>query len=281
VTGFFKDIGWQVNSSGGGGGGGGGGTTEAYYLSVGSAATVGGLAIQGSDIVRYSNGAATLLFRGSNVGLSGTRLDGFQVLPNGQILMSFATAVTLPVLGAVDAADIVTFTPTGSGANTAGSFAMFFDASDVGLSGSAENTDAFFYDAVAKKLYLSTSGSFTVAGLSGTSRDILSCNNLQSGWTTRCNGGFSLVFRGSNIGLTTTSENVDAFSIGPNGTLYFSTAGNYSLTVGGLSGPGGDVFSCASPVLGSNSSCGSVAKLLSASTLGLGTTSVTGFQFAP
>ena len=52
---------------------------------------------------------------------------------------------------------------------------MYFDGSDVGLSNSNENIDAAAVDA-AGRIYLSTTGNFAAAGVSGADEDVFVFN---------------------------------------------------------------------------------------------------------
>jgi hypothetical protein len=92
------------------------------------------------DIVKfYVDGSYEIYFDGSNVGLGPTNVDAFHILSNGHILLSTSGSITLPNVGYINSQDIVEFTPTSLGRNnTAGTFAMYLDGSDVGLTTSGE-----------------------------------------------------------------------------------------------------------------------------------------------
>ena len=74
-----------------------------------------------------------MFFDGSDVGVGGVDVDAASLLPDASILMSFDAAITLGTLGTVADADIVRFVPTSTGSTTAGTFQLYFDGSDVGL----------------------------------------------------------------------------------------------------------------------------------------------------
>jgi hypothetical protein len=78
---------------------------------------------------------------------------------------------------------------------------MFFDASDVGLSSSSEAVDAAAIDG-AGRIHLSTSGTFSVTGLSGADEDVFMFTPAQLGATTIGAYSSSLVFDGSLRGVT-------------------------------------------------------------------------------
>src|SRR5262249_5657243 len=117
-----------------------------------AATTLPGIgAIQNEDIVAFNvaTGTWSIVFDGSDVGLSTATLDGFCFLPDGDLLLSFNAARTIPGLvggpggsTTVDDSDIVRFTPSSLGATTSGVFTFYFDGSDVGLTTDAEDVDA-------------------------------------------------------------------------------------------------------------------------------------------
>ena len=90
--------------------------------------------VANEDIVAYDleTGEWSMVFDGSDVGLGGMALNGMALLPDGDLLLTF-TAAGNPGGVSADDSDIVRFTPTSLGNVTAGSFSMYFDGSDVGL----------------------------------------------------------------------------------------------------------------------------------------------------
>ena len=89
----------------------------------------------------------------------------FHQLDADTILMSFAANVTL---GGVTYTprDIARFDATSLGSTTAGTFSMYFNGVDVGLSASAENIDALEVLPDGKVL-ISTTGNPVVTGVTG------------------------------------------------------------------------------------------------------------------
>ena len=124
--------------------------------------------IDDSDVIRFdatslgptTSGAFSMYFDGSDVGLttSGEDVDAFEILSSGN-LSSRPTARWACRAVSAGAEDLLAFTPTGLGATTIGTYALYFDGSDVGVSYSNENIDAAAVDA-AGRVYLSTTGSF-------------------------------------------------------------------------------------------------------------------------
>jgi hypothetical protein len=229
--------------------------------------------VQNEDIVAWNRttGLWSLLFDGSDVGLAGAAIGGLARLPNGHILLSFTAPFNVPGLSggpsgtSVDDSDVVRFTPTSLGANTAGSFSFYFDGSDVGLTSSSEALDAIDI-ASDGRLVLSTSGAASAAGASGEDEDLLIFTASSLGSTT--SGSFAPRFDGSDVGLSSSDEDVDAACDTATGSLLLSTLGSFSVS--GASGPDEDVLRFTPGSLGSSTS-GSYAIFLDTSTEGIAT----------
>jgi hypothetical protein len=186
-------------------------SATSLLLSFDTSGAVPGISgtVDDSDVVRFTAtslgattaGAFTLYFDGSDVGLttSGEDLDAVELLPNGRILVSTINAVSVVGLTAEDE-DLLEFVPTSLGSTTAGTFSLYFDGSDVGLTLTAEDIDAAAVDATGK-IYLSTYGNFSVPGASGQDDDVFVFTPSSLGETT--SGAFSsaLYFDGSVHGL--------------------------------------------------------------------------------
>ena len=255
------------------------------WVSFIAATTVPGVGTaENEDIVSYntSSGTWSLVFDGSDVGLSGFVIDGLARLPNGDILLSFTAAGSVagmtggPSGTTLDDSDIVRFIPTSLGATTAGSFVFYFDGSDVGLTTDAEDVDAI---AIAPdgRLVISTLEAFSVTGVSGNDEDLIAFTSTSLGSVTA--GTWAMYFDGSDVQLTATAEDVDAAAIMPTGEILLSTEGNFSVT--GLSGGDEDVFKFTPTTLGGTTS-GSYAALLDLSALGFATAAdVGGVEWVP
>ena len=129
-------------------------------------------------------------------------VDAIELLGNGQLLLS--TFGPFGVTGASGAGeDIIRFTPNSLGATTAGTYAMYFDGSDVSLN-STETVDALAIDPTGK-LYLSTNGDFSVPRpggiLSGANEDVFVFTPTTLGATTAGTYSSTLYFDGSLSGL--------------------------------------------------------------------------------
>jgi PKD repeat protein len=66
------------------------------YFSLSSSTTVGGLSVADEDIIAFDGAAFSLHFDGSDVGLSGARIDGFAFVGSTEILMSFSSSESVP-----------------------------------------------------------------------------------------------------------------------------------------------------------------------------------------
>ena len=215
------------------------------------------------DIVSYdeTTGNWALEFDGSDVGIGSLEISGMAVLPGGDIIMSFTGAGTVGGL-AVDDSDIVQFTPTSLGSTTSGSFSMYFDGSDVGLTTNGEDIDGLSLR--GGQLAITTLGSASANGL-GTTRDediLLFSGSLGS----NTSGTFSQLFDGSDVGLNNSGgEDVDAITFTTAGDLIFSTVGTFAVS--GVSGQDEDVVNF-SGIFGPSTS-GSFSMRQDLSTLGI------------
>jgi len=241
-----------------------------------AATTVPGVGtVQNEDIVEYdpATGGWSLYFDGSDVGLSAFAIDALVLLPTGELLVSVDVAGDLPGLVggpygvSIDDSDLVKFTPTSLGANTAGTWTFFFDGSDVGLTTNSEDIDAVEWTP-DNKLLISTLGAPGVSGLSGLNdEDLIQFTPTALGATTA--GTWAYYFDGSDVGLADTAdEDVDAAALNAAGHVLLSTVGNFSVS--GVSGADEDVFEFAPTSLGSNTA-GSYSMFLDLSALGIST----------
>lgn len=227
---------------------------DIVYVSGTSNGSAGSVLLRDEDILAFDTGASawSMYFDGSDVGLGGTDVDAFTFTPDGAILMSLdSPAHSVPGLGPVDDADVIKFIPTRLGTVTAGTFEMWLDGSDVGLEMDPEDVDAIWLQPDGQ-LLISTIGNFAVTGSSGRDEDILQFEALTWGWES--NGAWSLYFDGSDVGLTTTPEDVGGIWVeGSTGDVYLSVAGPFVIPES--SGDGLDIFACRPVSLGANTSC--------------------------
>ena len=228
---------------------------ETIYLSSTSGGSVGGVSFADEDILAYDTATGTwsLAFDGSDVGLGGTDVDAFSLLPDGSIVISIDSATyTITGLGNIEDRDVVRFIPTSLGPDTAGSLEWYLDGSDVGLTTSGEDIDAIDF-AADGRLLLSTQGSYGVSGASGADEDLVAFTATSLGADT--SGEWALYFDGSDVGLNnSSSEDINGVWVdSKTGEIYLSTLGAFA--VNGVSGAGGDLFICTPSQLGSTTAC--------------------------
>ncbi len=224
------------------------------------------------DIVAFDGIDFSIFFDGSDIGLSDLTIDAFTVISASysasgetEILMSFTAAGSVPgIAGTVDDSDVVRFTADSLGEITDGSLGLYFDASDVWLTRNGEDVDAV-ERLPNGHLLISTTAGFNVNGLTGFDEDIIEFTPTSLGPTTA--GTWALYFRGKEVGLDRSSEDVDALAV-TEGDIYLSTTGNFKLN--GFSGADEDVFVCNSPTTGTNTSCSSFTLLFDGSAHDLG-----------
>jgi uncharacterized repeat protein (TIGR01451 family) len=250
-------------------------SADVYYFSTLVQGSIGGVSFRSEDILAYDTGSGewSLAFDGSDVGLFYNDVDAFHFLENGDILMSFRFLAWLPGLGLVDNADIVKFIPTSLGENTAGSFEMFLDGSDVGLTKLTENVNAIGFTPDGR-LVISTNGPVHANNVNDKAQDLIVLNNGVFGW--QSGGTWELYFDGSDVGLQNAHEDIWGAWIDPtNGDIYLTTAANFSA--GGISGTGDDVFVCQPSSLGATTTCSSISPFWDGSSYGLQHRFVDGF----
>lgn len=250
--------------------------SNSLYLSLANGKTIGGVSSADEDILRFDGTNWILLFDGSDVGVAAADLFAFSIMDEDTLLMAFDSAVTVNGISATPQ-DILRFDATSLGSSTAGTFSLYFDGSDVGLSTTAENIDSLSL-LPDGRLLISTTGNPSVPGLTtgGRDEDVLTFTPTSLGDVT--SGTWSLYFDGSDVGLGETSgEDVDALDVvGEN--IYLSTLGDFSVS--GLSGADEDVFVCAASSVGSVTACDySPALYFDGSTWGLESNDVDALNF--
>ncbi|HZM23530.1 MAG TPA: hypothetical protein VFC02_17390, partial [Anaerolineales bacterium] len=206
--------------------------SDTILMAFSSAITVNGLTINPQDIVRFeatslgstTTGTFYMYLDGSDVGLDTTaeKIDSVSLLSDGRVLVSTTGNPSVPNLTTGKDEDVLAFSPTSLGDGTSGSWAMYFDGSDVGLADtSGEDVDAL--DVVNGKIYLSTADNFAVNGVAGADEDIFYCNSFSPGDVTTCSYSSTLYFDGSTWGLS--ANDVDAFNFLASGTTPTNTPG--------------------------------------------------------
>jgi subtilisin family serine protease len=219
-------------------------------LSANGPLTVGSLTVQNEDVIHFDGATFTVLIDGSDVRITG-QVDAFASFDADSFLLSVAAPATIAGLGRVDDSDLIRLNATSLGSTTAGSLSMYLDGSDVGLTTDAEDVDAVELLTDGRVL-LSTRGAASVAGgIKGADEDLLAFMPTTLGTTTT--GTFAEWFDGSDVGLTATSEDIDAASVTSDGRIHLSSVGAFAVT--GSSGDGDDVYRCTPSSVGPATVC--------------------------
>ena len=221
-------------------------STTLYYLSFVNNTFVPGVGtVRDEDVVTYdpATGTWAMFIDGSDVGIGGTDINALSVLADGSVVMSFNNAFTLfgltggPSGVDVDDSDLVLFTPTSTGSNTAGSWSFFFDGSDVSLTTNGEDIDGVCVLDDGTFLF-STVGTAKGGGPNSHDENVALFTPTSLG--ANSGGSWSLFFDGSDVGFSQSGgEDLDGISLDFDGTLLFSTVGSYSGS--GSSGADEDV----------------------------------------
>lgn len=168
------------------------------------------------DIVRFvptatgenTEGRFEMYFDGSDVGLTTPeeRLDGIAIAPDGRIIISVTGLARVPGLpGFALDEDLLAFSPTSLGENTAGSWSLYFDGSDVGLTDGEEDVDGVWIDS-SGRLVLTTNGAFDVPGAAGNGSSLFRFTPTSLGDNTA--GSYSSFWTAPSA-LATSTMNVD------------------------------------------------------------------------
>jgi hypothetical protein len=245
------------------------------YLSLANNLTIGGVSSADEDILKFDGQNWSLFFDGSDVSVGNRDLFAFSIVDADTILMAFDANVTVNGIAATPQ-DILRFDATSLGGVTAGTFSLYLDGSDVGLSTSAESIDALSL-LPGGRLLISTTGNPSLPGLTtGRDEDVLAFTPTSLGEAT--SGTWSMYFDGSDVGLADTGdEDIDALDV-VGGNIYLSTLGDFS--VNGLAGADEDVFICAVSSLGETTVCDySPSLYFDGSTWGIAASDVDAFHF--
>jgi len=218
-------------------------------LSAKSGGSVGGLTYQAADIISYDAGDDdwSMLFDASDVGISANtqafaRQD--RAAAPDLLYLAFAGNQAISGLRTIARHDVVLFTPTALGNTTAGSFSLYFDGSDVGLTTTSEYIDALGLSEDGR-LLISTTGVAAVprpggGTLKAQDEDVLAFSPISTGANTA--GTWALYFDGSAALPGLAAEDVTGFYDDPAGDdLYISVSNGFDFG-GGLTGGAGDIL---------------------------------------
>jgi uncharacterized protein YjiK len=142
-----------------------------------------------------STGSWSMRLDGSVVGLeaAGEDVDAVELHSNGQLLVSTRDVFNVNGASGEDE-DVIELVNQATG-----TWAVYFDGTDVGLTNSSEDVDGFALS--GGNLYLSTAGNFAVTGVSGSDEDVFVFIPTQLGSTTAGTFSSTLFFDGSLLGL--------------------------------------------------------------------------------
>jgi hypothetical protein len=210
-------------------------TNGGFLISATGSGKIDNVTFTGGDILKYVPVKGwTMYFDASDVGVT-RNLSAFEVLPGGDILMSFGGTQNIPGVGKFLPQDIARFTPTATGPNTAGAFSWALDGSANGLTTSSEKIDALG-DIGDGRIAISTTGTASVklpngATLKAADEDALGFNLTTGRW--------SAYFDGTAIpGLK--PEDINALWIDTaTGDLYISMMDAFNLS--GVRGNASDI----------------------------------------
>jgi len=182
--------------------------------------------VDDSDIVRFvptqlggdTQGSFEWFFDGSDVGLSssGEDIDAIAFDPSGNLVISTKGSFRVDDLRGKDE-DLFVFKSSSLGQDTAGTWELYFDGSQVGLTRGHEDINGAWIDPLGQ-LYLTTKGDFTAEGSSnsihGDRDDIFICTPVALGSDTDCS--FQPFFDGDAARF---SKRINGISLG-NSTVF-------------------------------------------------------------
>jgi hypothetical protein len=204
---------------------------DTILMSFSANVTVNGLTATPQDILRFdatspgSNtaGSFSMYFDGGDVGFedaTNEKIDSISRAPDGRLLISTTGNPVVPGVSGGRDEDILAFASTSLGDVTGGTWALYFDGSDVGLGEtSGEDIDALYVRGEA--IYLSTADVFSINGISGVDEDVFVCAVSSLGDVTTCNYWPNLYFDGSTWGLD--ANDVDGFNFLSSGAIPTNT----------------------------------------------------------
>ena len=169
--------------------------------------------VEDSDIVLFDpvSNSFGLWFDGSSVGLTtgGEDIDAIGVTPDGDLLISTIGVANVVGATGVDDSDILLFNATslGVGSPTAGSFEIFFNASDLGLTSRNEDVNALHADPFGTLLF-STIGNLRTSTQNGDNDDVFTFIGATGENTS---GTLGKLFNGDDVGFG--AENIDGMTV--------------------------------------------------------------------
>ncbi len=222
------------------------------YLTSATRAEAGGVKFANEDIVavNLTTGLWSLVFNGSDVGLSRRSIDAFALLADGTIVFSLRADGELAGFGFVDDSDILRFVPERLGEETSGTLEWYVDGSDIGLDTNGEDIDALS-TTTNGGLVLSFVGGFNVSSVSGRDEDLVLFSPTRLGEQTE--GTWAPYFDGSDVELDTNNdEDIDGVHVEAE-TIYMTTRDAFSAQ--GVFGRQATIFTCTPISFGTETYC--------------------------
>lgn len=164
-----------------------------------------------TSLGEMTSGSYMLYVDGSDVGLekSNEDIDAIAFDASGNLLISVNGSFDAQGIKGADE-DLFALTNATFGANTSGTWTLYFDGSDVGLTSSNEDISSVWADHANRQLYLTTYDNFSVTGASGDEDDIFICQYTALGNTTACT--FTHYWDGDKAGFD--EDAIDGLLIG-------------------------------------------------------------------
>jgi len=227
----------------------------AAWVALQNPGPIGGVPVTRSDIAQVNDdGSVAVFFDGSDAGLPRrAHIDAF-AFDGDNLLLSFRAPVNVPGLGRVDDSDVVVY--DGSG------FDLWLDGSDFGLTTDGEDVDALELLSDGT-IVVSVLGRGQVPGVSMRAEDLIALDT-EDNW--------SVYFDGSDVGLSSSQENVDAAALDVAGSLDLSTAGR--LSADGFTADDDDVAVFEPTELGEDTAGIFTGLLINGSDLGIATNDI-------
>ncbi|MEL7050733.1 MAG: hypothetical protein AAGM45_02980, partial [Cyanobacteria bacterium J06588_5] len=199
------------------------------YVSFDSSGEIADLRFKNDDILAFNPETAdwSMYLDGSDIGLRDTDIDAFDILADGSVVFSVSTTTTLADIGTVGSADLVRFIPTSTGSDTVGSFELYFQGEDVGLSTCSENIDAL--DVLPDgRLVISTTGDFQVTNdKAGKDDDLLLFTPSSLGETTE--GAWTSHLGSSELGVNGVTEDINGVWVDENSAVQLTAKGSLDI----------------------------------------------------
>lgn len=182
-----------------------------------------GILVDDSDIVRFTpirtalptitDGQFELYFDGSDVNLrsGGEDIDAITLLDDGRIILSTQGTAKIEQMVAKDE-DLLVFSPTQLGDNTAGTFELFLDGSDIHTK---LNDIAAVHIESNGDILMVALKKFSYDSIDVNPFDVMRCVPRSLGEETVCDS-VDFFWRGADFGLNGRRDKIDGFSIANN-----------------------------------------------------------------